>query len=185
MADLAITLVAVGCAAGLALVAGILWSIIRPCRRVWPPDRSTFAHRTVVWTLTCASFGSAIALGLLEWGALDVPWILRWTVGPGLIVAGNAVVWSGVMQLGLPATSGDAGVLRTRGLYRFSRNPQYLADMAILIGIGLFSGSVLVWPVIACGVAALTLAPFAEERWLLDRHGHTYREYLHGTRRFL
>ncbi len=174
-----------GTTANLLLVAGIIWSIFQPERRFWPPIRSTAAHKTVVWTLTCASFGAALILGLLGWATLDLPWILRWGVGLGLIASGNVVVWSGVMQLGLAVTSGDEGVLRTGGLYRFSRNPQYVADMAILVGIGLLSASALAWPVIVTGIAALCLAPFAEERWLSERYGDPYRTYLSETRRFL
>ena len=185
MGDLKTVVLVLGCAANLLLVAGILWSMFQPERRVWPPIHSTGAHKIVVWGLTCVGFGSAIVLALLEWGELDFPWIIRWGLGLCLIVLGNAVVWSGVMQLGIAVTSGDEGVLRTRGLYRFSRNPQYVADMAILIGIGLLSASILAWPVIITGVAALILATFAEERWLIDRYGDAYRTYLQKTRRFL
>ena len=185
MPELKTVILAAGCVANLLLVVGILWSIFQPERRVWPPIHSTAVHKTVVWGLTCVGFGSAIALALLEWGALDFPWIIRWGLGLCLIVLGNAVVWSGVMQLGMAATSGDEGVLRTRGLYRVSRNPQYVADIAILIGIGLLSASILAWPVIFTGVAALILATFAEERWLIDRYGDPYRAYLRKTRRFL
>ncbi|MEM5474458.1 isoprenylcysteine carboxylmethyltransferase family protein [Hoeflea sp. AS60] len=185
MGDLNSVVIVLGCAANLLLVTGILWSIFQPERRVWPPIQSTAAHKTVGWGLTCVGFGAAIALALLEWGALDFPWTIRWGLGLCLIVLGNGVVWSGVMQLGIAATSGDEGVLRTGGLYRFSRNPQYVADMAILIGIGLLSASILAWPVIFTGVAALILATFAEERWLIDRYGDAYRAYLRTTRRFL
>ncbi|WP_240310538.1 methyltransferase [Pseudosulfitobacter sp. DSM 107133] len=110
---------------------------------------------------------------------------MRWALGLCLIVLGNAAVWSGVIQLGIAATSGDEGFLRTRGLYRFSRNPQYVADMAILIGIGLLSTSILAWSVTFTGIAALILATFVEERWLIDRYGDPYRGYLRTTRRFL
>ena len=181
MPELKTVILAAGCVANLLLVVGILWSIFQPERRVWPPIHSTAVHKTVVWGLTCVGFGSAIALALLEWGALDFPWIIRGGLGLCLIV----LVWSGVMQLGMAATSGDEGVLRTRGLYRVSRNPQYVADIAILIGIGVLSASILAWPVIITGVTALALAPFAEERWLIDRYGNAYRAYLRKTRRFL
>ncbi|WP_299566586.1 methyltransferase [uncultured Sulfitobacter sp.] len=185
MDDLKTLILLLGCAANLLLIAGILWSIFQPERRVWPPERSTATHKTIVWGMTCLGFGSTIILGFLEWGAFDFHWAIRWGLGFGLIVLGNAVVWSAVMQLGMGATSGDDGVLRSGGLYLFSRNPQYVADIAILIGIGLFSASILAWPVICTGIAALVLAVFAEERWLIDRFGDAYRNYLHTTRRFL
>ncbi len=89
------------------------------------------------------------------------------------------------MQLGMAATSGDEGVLQTRSLYQFSRTPQYVADMAILIGIWLLTAGILVWPAIITGVAALILAVFAEERWLIDRYGDDDRRYLRTSRRFL
>ena len=173
-----------GCLANSLLILGLAWSIYRPKQRVWPPEQSTAMHRIAVWTLTCIGFGSAIFIGFVECGILDVPAFLRWGLGLVLLIFGNVVVWAGVLHLGFAATSGAKGSLRTTGLYRYSRNPQYLADIAILVGIGILSASIMSWPVIITGIVALALAPFSEEPWLLEKYGDAYAEYLRATRRF-
>lgn len=175
----------IGCLANSLFIFGLIWSIYRPEQRVWPPEHSTALHRFLVWALTCIGFGSAIFIGFAEWGVLDTPAILRWGLGLLLIILGNAVVWAGVFHLGFAATSGAEGSLRTTGLYRYSRNPQYLADIAILAGIGILSASIMSWPVIITGIAALALAPFAEEPWLLGKYGNAYAGYLKVAPRFL
>lgn len=176
---------ALGVGANCLLIAGLIWSIYHPETRVWPPQSSTTEHKTAVWLLTVVGFGSTLAFGFVEWNFLEPMSWLRWGIGVSLIVIGNLVVWSGVFHLGFEATSGGETGLKTRGLYRFSRNPQYVADMSILIGIGLLSASLLVWPVVLTGVAALALAPFAEEPWLFERYGDAYQKYRSSTRRFI
>jgi protein-S-isoprenylcysteine O-methyltransferase Ste14 len=91
----------------------------------------------------------------------------------------------GAFSIGLKATSGARDELITSGLYRFSWHPQYLADMAILIGFGLLFASSWVWPIVIVGVAALALAPLAEEPWLHEQYGSKYSNYCAETRRYL
>lgn len=101
------------------------------------------------------------------------------------MIVGHVVAWSAAAELGFRATSGEAGGLRTRGLYRRSRNPQYVADIAILVGIGLLSAAATALPVIAAGIAILALAPFAEEPWLRETYGDAFEGYAARMPRFL
>ena len=179
------SLLIVGLLSGLVLICALLWSIVWPTKRIWPPKSGDFFIPSITWGLTVAVFGAVIALGILDWTPVALPDTLRWAVGPFLIAAGNLVVWWGVFSIGLKATSGARGELITSGPYRFSRNPQYLADIAILIGLGLLFASPWVWPVVIIGVIALALAPFAEEPWLRDQYESRYREYCAETRRYL
>ena len=87
-------------------------------------------------------------------------------MGLPLIGAGNAVVWPAALAIGLDATSGAAAELKTDGFYRWSRNPQYVADMAVLLGWTILSASAAVLIIATGGVIAFALAPFAEEPWL-------------------
>ena len=95
------------------------------------------------------------------------------------------MVWWDVHHIGMDATSGAAAELVTSGLCSFSRNPQYVADICILIEIGLLSAVLWVWLIIAVGVVALILAPFAEEPWLQEKYGVVFDTYRVSTRRFL
>ncbi|MCZ6765228.1 MAG: isoprenylcysteine carboxylmethyltransferase family protein [Alphaproteobacteria bacterium] len=180
-----IAFLSIGLAASLVLLAAIIWSIALPDRRLWPPKTSSLWSKLIVWALTLVIFGSAITLGLADWNGLQWPWFIRWGVGLLLIISGNFVVWWGVAQIGMRATSGDATGLRTDGLYRYSRNPQYVADMAILIGWIILSASVWVLPVAAIGVLLLAIVPLAEEKWLEEMYGENYRVYRSKTRRYL
>ncbi len=175
----------IGWAALAAMLAMIAWSLVRPDKRLWPPLQPSTPSKIVVWLLTLAIFASALFLGVADWNALSLPAAVRWSVGLPLIMAGNAVVWAGVAKIGMAATSGDADRLMTDGLYRYSRNPQYTADMAILLGWGVLSASLWALPVILGGIAALLAAPFAEEPWLENTYGDRYAAYRKATRRYL
>lgn len=176
---------AVGLLSGLILIAGLTWSTFRPSKRVWPPDGDRGTIPIIAWGLTLAVFGAAIGLGIMDWGTLWTPVWLQWAVGPIMIVTGNLVAWWGAFSIGLKATSGLIGELVTTGPYHFSRHPQYVADMVILVGLGLLFSSLWVWPVVVVGVAAFALAPFAEEPWLYEQYGAEFDDYRAETRRFL
>lgn len=183
--DLKIVVLAVGLAAGGYMFSMLLWSYVYPQRRVWPPKKATAAIKFRVWFMTITIFAAAFVLGLLDWNHFDWPPIVRWSIGLSFILIGNLVVWRGVLKIGMAATSGEATGLVTSGLYRWSRNPQYVADMAILIGWGVLSASLWTFPVLAVGLAVLAIAPLAEESWLEEVYGEKYRNYKQSVRRFI
>ena len=98
-------------------------------------------------------------------------------IGLALIISGNVVVSIGVRKIGFAATSGEIAELKTDGLYRYSRNPQYVAELAILIGWAVLSASGWAACVAAFRVIVLAAAPFAKEPWLEDIYGADYRAY--------
>jgi protein-S-isoprenylcysteine O-methyltransferase Ste14 len=178
-------LIVVGLSAGGSMLVMLLWSIVHPERRFWPPDNATMAIKFFVWGMTILIFATAFFLGVLDWNRFQLPASLRWGVGLPLIVLGNLVVWGGVHKIGMAATSGEATGLRTDGLYHWSRNPQYVADITILIGWVVLAASLWVLPVIAVGLAVLIVAPIAEEPWLKESYGQAYETYKSTVRRYL
>lgn len=166
------------------LIVLLVWSILVPTLRLWPPQRVNLLSQIMVWLPTLAVFGGAILVGLTEWNALGWPLWLRWGVGLPLILAGNAVVWPAALAIGLDATSGAEAELKTDGFYRWSRNPQYVADMAVLLGWAILSASAAVLIIATGGVIAFALAPFAEEPWLEEVYGEPYRRYINRVPRF-
>lgn len=180
-----ITLLAFALICETAIAAALIWSILFPERRIWPPQKVTATSLVLTWGLTVVLIGAGLLLGLMDWNGIKWPDGLRWSVGLPLLLAGNAVVWSAVFHIGMAATSGAVDQLRTDGFYRWSRNPQYVADMCILIAWAILSASAWVIPVSLGGIALLALAPFAEEPWLRKNYGETYERYCKVVARYL
>lgn len=166
-------------------LAAIGWSIAYPERSIWPPKSYGSSTPIVVWGVTSILFGAIIALGIIGWGEVRIGWLLRFGLGPLLILLGNLAVWSEVFKFGMPQTGGAVGQLKTDGLYRYSRNPQYVADVAILIGWALLSTSVVALPAIVAGIVLLLVAPLTEEKWLENQYGSAYLDYKATVRRYL
>jgi protein-S-isoprenylcysteine O-methyltransferase Ste14 len=126
-----------------------------------------------------------------------VPWLLTgWHVGAGgypaavvvigalLTAAGIIVLSSAFAQfaidgLGTPAPIAPTATLVVRGLYKYVRNPMYLAVLAVILGQAL----ILARPILF-GYAAVIAALFvAFVRWyeqptLTRRYGARYQAYL-------
>lgn len=175
--------------AGLGIAAAclgvIVWSIAWPERRIWPPRSYGPVTPYLVWFPTLALFAIIFTLGVFGWGEIDLPRWLRYGVGGPLLAAGHIAVWFEVARFGLHQTGGARGKLKTDRLYRFSRNPQYVADVAILIGWVILSASFTAAPVAVAVIAILIAAPFAEEPWMEESYGEMYLRYKCSVRRYL
>ncbi|WP_375210682.1 methyltransferase family protein [Hyphococcus sp.] len=175
----------IGIGAGAIFVIILLWSALVPQLRIWPPQDYSRVSSGLTWLGTLGIFGPALWLGVSDWNALDLVAWLRF--GPGLVavILGNLIVWPAAFRFGYDQTSGAEGELMTDGLYRYSRNPQYVADILMLAGWALLSASASALPVVALGIAALITAPFAEEPWLKAVYGNSYEAYMRRTPRFI
>ena len=177
-------LVALGLGIAAMTLSAILWSIAFPARRIWPPKRYTALTQYLVWVPTFTLFGVLIVLGIWGWGDLAIPNWVRFGVGLPLSLIGNIVVWMEVSHFGVPQTGGAKGTLRTKGMYRYSRNPQYMADIGIVSGWMILSAAPWAIVVGLAGIAVLIAAPFSEEPWLKVQYGITYDSYSSRVRRF-
>ncbi len=175
----------IGIVIAFGTLAAIVWSIAHPERRLWPPKQYTTLTPILVWVQTFTLFGTMIAVGVIEWGSWTIPAAIRYGLGGTLIVLGNLGVWSEVVKFGVDQTGGASGLLRTGGLYRYSRNPQYVSDMMIVVGWVMMSASPSVFVTGLVSVLVLIVAPFAEEPWLRRTYGEQYDDYASKVRRFL
>ena len=73
----------------------------------------------------------------------------------------------------------------TRGLYRYSRHPMYLAMFLIYIGTSLASASWLFLLFTIVTVVLTRLESILEERYCLERYGNAYRAYIDRTPRWI
>ena len=177
-------LIFLGLGVAAMTLAAILWSIACPARRIWPPKRYTTLTPFLVWIPTFTLFGVLILLGVWGWGDLAIPSWVRFGVGLPLILIGNIVVWMEVSHFGVPQTGGAKGTLRTEGMYRYSRNPQYMADIGIVGGWMILSAALWAMVVGLAGIAVLIAAPFSEEPWLKDQYGSAFEQYASRVGRF-
>jgi len=163
----------------------IMWSLAFPARRIWPSGQITILKTLYIWVPFILIFVSIFCLGVLDWNSFGWHKALRWGLGLPLILIGHIVVYSGVLKIGTQATSGAATGLKTDGLYAHSRNPQYIADVAIFCGWIILSSSWLALPLALAGIALLLLTPFSEEPWLREVYGKPYMDYCKRVRRYL
>lgn len=178
-------LFAVVVAAELYLLAALLISIRRPRRRIWPPPGQRSWQFWSIWIATAVAFLGSVGLAFLDYGSFlfdHVAW--RW-IGGALIVLGTALADWGVRTLTSRTSRGLGGRFRWRGPYRWTRNPQYLGHMAVVLGVMLGFDSTLVVIIGLLAIACLTLTPIAEEPWLAERYGEEYQEYLRRVPRFI
>ncbi|MEQ6204762.1 methyltransferase [Sulfitobacter sp. HNIBRBA2951] len=177
-------LIFLGLAVTAMTLAAILWSIAFPERRIWPPRRYTTLTPFFVWVPTFTLFGVLILLGIWGWADLAIPSWLRFGVGLPLILIGNIVVWMEVSHFGVRQTGGAKGTLRTEGMYGYSRNPQYMADIGIVFGWMILSAAPWAIVVGLAGIVVLIAAPFSEEPWLKDQYGSAFEQYASRVGRF-
>jgi protein-S-isoprenylcysteine O-methyltransferase Ste14 len=149
--------------------------------------------------------GSAIFLVLAPGTvAVWLPWsISRWHVHPPflgfvpfrwlgvvLIAAGlpillDSFVRFAVQGLGTPAPVAPPQHLVVSGLYRYVRNPMYVAVVSMILGQGLLFGNVRVLEYgLAVWLAMHLFVMFYEEPTLRAKFGAEYQEYCRNVRRW-
>lgn len=167
------------------LLAGLGASIARPERRVWPPPGVRSWGFWWSWGLLGVATVAGLALAWLDRGSfvLDAP-VWR-VVGIAILIAAEAFNEWAVRTVGRTASRGLGGALVTSGPYARTRNPQYLAQSAMVVGLVVLADSTLLAIAAVPGIAALLVTPLAEEPWLETRAGEPYRRYRERVPRFL
>lgn len=154
--------------------------------------------RATAGSLIFLALAPGVVAGLVPW------WLTGWRVAEPLpyweaaravgvaLVAGGGVVllWSFrrfvVEGLGTPAPVAPTASLVVGGLYRYVRNPMYLAVAAIILGQALILGQLVLLPYGAAFVLAVTAFVHRyEEPTLRRRFGEEYERYSRAVPRWL
>jgi protein-S-isoprenylcysteine O-methyltransferase Ste14 len=144
----------------------------------WPP------------VLLVAALAAAVLLGRLyplPWpGVGDLParivGYFLGALGVAFLVWGLATLYSAGTTI-QPNRRSDT--LVTHGAFRFRRNPIYMGEVLIFLGLAEATGNIwlaVMAPVFAVGVLVLAILP--EERHLEARFGQAYLDYKERTRRW-
>jgi protein-S-isoprenylcysteine O-methyltransferase Ste14 len=151
--------------------------------------------RTITATAGSAAFlliAPGVVAGLVPW------WLTGWRMGvpfPAPVQAGGAVLAAAgaiallaafaqfaVQGRGTPAPAAPTEELVVRGLYRYVRNPMYLAVLAVIIGQALWlSRPVLLVYAAAVAAACITFVYGYEQPTLSRRYGAEYQAYLRAV----
>ena len=142
-----------------------------------------------------AALGSTIFLvlapgvvaGLIPWWLtgweVESPPLLVQVVGAILVVAGAGVLLHAfarfvVEGIGTPAPVAPTEHLVVGGLYRYVRNPMYLAVLALIVGQALLLGQLELLAYAALIAAAfVAFGPWYEEPTLHRQYGKEYETY--------
>ncbi len=152
--------------------------ISRPTAVPWPPILFV-AALILAWQL-----GRIYPLG---WPGLD-DWPAR-LIGYGLGAAGLGLVVWGLLSLHRAGTTvqpnRQADRLMTEGAFGFRRNPIYMGEVLLILGLAEPTHNVwfaVLAPLFAIAIQALAIQP--EERHLEERFGQDYLDYKERTRRW-
>ena len=110
-------------------------------------------------------------------------WLPLRIAGVVLLVAGLVVLLEAFMRfvregIGTPAPVAPTEHLVVGGLYRYVRNPMYIAVASMLVGQALLLGQPILLPYAALfGLAVWAFVRWYEEPTLLRRFGAEYEEY--------
>lgn len=124
--------------------------------------------------------------------ALSIAFFASSLVALVLASIGVAFALLGVLEFRSAGTTVDPRIpdqsssLVTNGVYRISRNPMYVGFLLMLVG----------WGVFLCNIVSFLLLPFfvmymnrfqitPEERYMLEKFGHEYRQYAAAVRRWV
>ena len=171
----------VGLSAELLNLAGVLGSV-RLGWTYWPPgDRNWqfYLH----WTLEQVYNVSLLAVTYLTWNQLDFPRPVLAAAFLAFLLTFGAALWAG-RDLGEEETMGLEGELRTGGLFRYSRNPQYVCYFVATIAFAIFAASPLAIGMSGVYLTQWLLFPHAEEPWLREQYGAAYRACTETVPRF-
>jgi protein-S-isoprenylcysteine O-methyltransferase Ste14 len=112
----------------------------------------------------------------------------RW-LAVALMLMGSGIAIPSMLHLGeelrFGLSSEPSAELKSRGLYRLSRNPLYLGFYLIVMAACLY---VPAWPILFFAALAIVIhhrIVLAEERFLRQRFGETYIHYTRQVRRYL
>ena len=86
-----------------------------------------------------------------------------------------------VLSFAKPAGNG----LNLTGLYRYSRNPMYVAYFIYFFGCVLLTRSLLLFAFLVIFQISAHWIILSEERWCIGRFGQAYKTYMREVRRYI
>lgn len=135
------------------------------------------AEASMFWVYQAATLLILIAMFFLKI-TTTAPWL-----AVGLAVYGLGVLLFALSTLNFAKPGGQG--FNESGLYRFSRNPMYVAYFIYFLGCVLLTRSLLLLGLLCVFQLAAHWIILAEERWCKSHFGDAYLRYCQRVRRYL
>jgi protein-S-isoprenylcysteine O-methyltransferase Ste14 len=163
----------------------VAYSIISAKNRIWPPPSKNSWQYKIYWNLFYLGVILDIILVILEYNTWIIADEFRYYVGLILIAIGTYIVCSAIYTLGLKNTYGLEDGFINQGVYKYSRNPQYVGDIILIIGLIVFINSLHLSILLILTIIIFIMMPLSEESWLEEKYRQKYIDYKNHTPRFL
>lgn len=142
----------------------------------YPPLRGI--EKTAYWLYQISNLGIFALLFFLKIKFdKSTLFYIGWTI---YIIGLILLMWS-VINFATPAENG----INQKGLYRFSRNPMYVAYFVFFIGCALLSKSLALLGITIIFQLTAHWIILSEERWCVATFGESYVQYMKKVRRYI
>ncbi|MCD6425753.1 MAG: isoprenylcysteine carboxylmethyltransferase family protein [Anaerolineales bacterium] len=165
----------------IVLFYGIFLAVLK----IFPKDTVDRLYEDSGWTLEQArpaKIGLPFALAamvLIIFTPLKINRSIFWTGLATALIGQSEFLYSlhtfNVTPLGEPVTA---------GLYKISRNPQWVTFAVVMVGFSLMAGSWTVLALLAVRVVMNHFRILGEEQALEDQYGESYRSYKESVPRY-
>lgn len=173
-------------ACGCALLARSALALWRADEGIWPPKgRDSAAYMSFIVLFRGLVWGLVVLTAVSLAGRLPPSVGPRELIGGVLAVVGFGVAFGATYSLGWAKAFGEDKGLKVDGMFRFSRNPIYLATWLGLAGWAALIPEPPVLAALGTWAILYVLAIPLEERALAATHGDTFEQYRRSTHRIL
>lgn len=181
---MATLLYALGAAIGIALIALLVATLLKPSLRIWPTPGDGSWQGYVFWPL----FRSLNVLCFLV-AAADTERLLGISGWMRLVTLLFLGISLALFRYAFQALGRDNSYcaqdgLVTGGIYQWSRNPQNAMLVVVYACLAFVADSPKAYVLCAAMIAAYVLMVLAEEPWLASIYGEPYRVYCRQVPRF-
>jgi protein-S-isoprenylcysteine O-methyltransferase Ste14 len=166
------------------LLALLILTMLFPRLRIWPTPGPGSWQNYVFWPLFRGLNVLCFAMALVDRGSfLSLPVWLR-GLAAILLVASLVLFIYSFRVLGRDNSYGAQHGLVTRGIYRWTRNPQNAMLVVVYACLAVAADSAPTYVLCAAMMAVYVLMVLLEEPWLEATYGAAYRRYCSRVPRF-
>lgn len=174
----------VGLAVAVLLLAGLVLTLLSPRLHIWPTPGPGTWQSYVFWPLFRGLNVLCFLMALTDRaGALGLPAWLR-ALAAVALAASVALFAYSFRVLGRDNSYGAQDGLVTRGIYRWTRNPQNAMLVVVYGCLAAAADGGATYALCAAMMAAYILMVLLEEPWLAATYGEPYRRYCRRVPRF-